>query len=479
MDNNQNLRVPRTQQLNQNPSHETTPATTSHSIQSKFAHQLRTNLVFRSRWAELNGAMGDLGTYIPIVLALTLSRNLNLGTTLIFTGIYNIITGAIYGVPMPVQPMKSIAAVAISNSDFGVPEIMASGILTGGILFLLGVTGLMRLAYKLVPLCVVRGIQLAQGLSFALTAVKYIRKIQDLPKSKAKGERPWFGLDGLVLAIVCACFIVLVNGAGEEHCGGHHQSSERDQPPGEGDDQEKRPSRWVRVIGSLPSAFMVFMLGVILAFIRKPKLVNHIEFGPSPMEVVKISSGAWKNGFIKGTIPQLPLSILNSVIAVCKLSSDLFPEKDFSATSLSVTVGLMNVVGCWFGAMPSCHGAGGLAGQYKFGGRSGACVVLLGAAKTVLGLVLGTSFAVILNQFPVGVLGVLLLFAGVELAMASRDMKSKEESFVMLICTAVSLVGSSAALGFVCGMAAYLLLWLRKLGSDIKPCSSIWMHGTP
>ncbi|KAF3447222.1 hypothetical protein FNV43_RR12402 [Rhamnella rubrinervis] len=469
----QNLYVPQTQQLSQNPSHETTPNPTSGCIPAKVVHQLRTNLVFRSRWAELNGAMGDLGTYIPIVLALTLSRNLNLGTTLIFTGIYNFITGAIYGVPMPVQPMKSIAAVAISNSDFGVPEIMASGILTGGILFLLGVTGLMRLAYKLVPLCVVRGIQLAQGLSFALTAVKYIRKTQDLPKSKAKGERPWFGLDGLVLAIVCACFIILVNGAGEERCHGHRQSSESDQQTEEGDDQEKRPSRWERVVGSLPSAFMVFLLGVILAFIRKPKLVNHIEFGPSPIEVVKISSRAWKNGFIKGTIPQLPLSILNSVIAVCKLSSDLFPEKDFSVTSLSVTVGLMNVLGCWFGAMPSCHGAGGLAGQYKFGGRSGACVALLGAAKTVLGLVLGTSLAVILDQFPVGVLGVLLLFAGVELAMASRDMKSKEESFVVLICTAVSLVGSSAALGFACGMVAYLLLGLRKLGGGIKPCSAI------
>lgn len=436
--------------------------------------------------------MGDLGTYIPIVLALTLSRDLNLGTTLIFTGVYNIITGAVYGVPMPVQPMKSIAAVAISNADFGVPEIMASGILTGAALFLLGVTGLMKLAYKLLPLCVVRGIQLAQGLSFALTAVKYIRKVQDLPKSKAKGERPWLGLDGLVLAIVCACFIILVNGAGEECCGAGRSCEPEEE--GGGDDRDhhdrdqemRRPSRlWVRVMGSLPSAFMVFSLGVVLAFIRKPKLVNHIEFGPSSMEVVKMSSHAWKEGFLKGTVPQLPLSILNSVIAVCKLSSDLFPEKDFSVTSISVTVGLMNVVGCWFGAMPCCHGAGGLAGQYKFGGRSGACVALLGAAKAVLGLVLGTSFAAILSEFPVGVLGVLLLFAGIELAMASRDMKTKEESFVMLLCTAVSLVGSSAALGFVCGVAALLLLWIRNLvissSSSRKPCSAIWTnaHGTP
>lgn len=435
---------------------------------------MRTNLVFKSRWAELNGAMGDLGTYIPIVLALTLARDLNLGTTLIFTGLYNILTGAIYGVPMPVQPMKSIAAVAISNAAFGVPEIMASGILTGGVLLVLGVTGLMELVYKLIPLCVVRGIQLAQGLSFALTAVKYIRKIQDLPKSKSTGERPWLGLDGLVLALVCACFIIVVNGAGDEgRRDDDHDSADQTE-------EDKKPSTtWERIIASVPSAFMVFLLGVILAFLRKPKLIaDEIEFGPSNMEIVQISGRAWRDGFIKGTIPQLPLSILNSVVAVCKLSTDLFPEREFSATSLSVTVGLMNVVGCWFGAMPSCHGAGGLAGQYKFGGRSGACVALLGAAKMVLGLVLGTSLAVILKRFPVGVLGVLLLFAGVELGMASRDMKTKEESFVMLVCTAVSLVGSSAALGFVCGIVAYLLLGLRKVGRN-KPCSVIWTHGTP
>jgi MFS superfamily sulfate permease-like transporter len=436
--------------------------------------KVKTNLVFRSKWAELNGAMGDLGTYIPIVLALTLVDGLNLGTTLIFTGVYNIITGAIYGVPMPVQPMKSIAAAALAGSGFGVPEIMAAGILTGGILIVLGVTGLMKLAYKLIPLSVVRGIQLAQGLSFALTAVKYVRKVQDFSKSKAKGDRQWLGLDGLVLAIVCFCFIVIITGAGEERSGERDEETDVDL----GVDEErpaKKRRNFRKIILAFPSAFIIFVLGVVLAFIRKPKVVHDIKFGPSAMEVVSISKHAWKEGFIKGTIPQLPLSILNSVIAVCKLSSDLFPGRDFSATSLSVTVGLMNVIGCWFGAMPSCHGAGGLAGQYKFGGRSGGCVALLGTAKLILGLVLGSSLVKILSQFPVGVLGVLLLFAGIELAMASRDMNTKEESFVMLLCTAVSLVGSSAALGFVCGILAHLLLRLRDYRKG-QPLSTLWMH---
>ncbi|XP_015937133.1 molybdate transporter 1 [Arachis duranensis] len=461
--------------------------------------KVKTNLVLRSKWAELNGAMGDLGTYIPIVLALTLSRNLNLGTTLIFTGIYNIVTGAIYGVPMPVQPMKSIAAVALSDPTFSVPEIMASGILTGAVLLVLGLTGLMQLAYTLIPLSVVRGIQLAQGLSFALTAVKYVRKVQDLPKSKSLEERNWLGFDGLVLAIACVCFIVVVNGAGDKDrscgggVGGGDVESERNSNSNfdsnasvivvVGDDSDEgRTSRIGRrvknVVFSLPSAFIVFVLGVILAFVRRPQVVREIKLGPSSIEVVKFTKHVWKEGFVKGTIPQLPLSILNSVIAVCKLTSDLFPGKDFSATSLSVTVGLMNLAGGWFGAMPCCHGAGGLAGQYKFGGRSGGCVAILGAAKLVLGFVLGSSLAHIFNQFPVGILGVLLLFAGIELAMASRDMKNKQDSFVMLICTAVSLVGSSAALGFLSGMLVFLILRLRDWTKG-KPLSSFWLRGSP
>ncbi|KAF5748233.1 molybdate transporter 1-like [Tripterygium wilfordii] len=425
---------------------------------------LKNNLAFRSKWGELNGAMGDLGTYIPIVIALTLVADLNLGTTLIFTGVYNFVTGVIYGVPMPVQPMKSIAAAAISSgSDFGVPEIMAAGVLTGGILFVLGVTGLMQFVYKLIPLCVVRGIQLSQGLSFALTAVKYIRDIQDFSKkSKPKGERHWLGLDGLLLALVCACFIIIINGAGEDGSNGR----ETDREMGIEERPRSKGSKLREIVYSLPSALMVFLLGVVLAFIRKPDLVKGFKFGPSPIKIVEMTKHSWKKGFIKGTIPQLPLSILNSVIAVCKLSSDLFPGKDFSASSVSVTVGLMNLVGCWFGAMPCCHGAGGLAGQYKFGGRSGGCVAILGVVKLVLGLVLGTSLVMVLNQFPVGVLGVLLLFAGVELAMAARDMNTKEDVFVMLLCTAVSLVGSSAALGFLCGIVVYVVLRLRNLGKS-------------
>ena len=72
----------------------------------------------------------------------------------------------------------------------------------------------------------------------------------------------------------------------------------------------------------------------------------------------------------------------------------------------------------------------------------------------------------------------LLLFAGIELAMCARDMNTKEDSFVTLVITAVSLVGSSAALGFLCGMVVYVLLRLRNWTKD-KPLSTIWMQKRP
>ncbi|KAK3438071.1 hypothetical protein EUGRSUZ_A01696 [Eucalyptus grandis] len=346
--------------------------------------------------------MGDLGTYIPVVLALTLAKDLNLGTTLIFNGVYNMVIGAIHGVPMPVQPMKVIAAVGISSADFGIPKVTAVGICAGAISGVLGVTG---------------GIQLSQGLSFAMTSVKYIRKVQDFSKSKTAGNRHWFGLDGLVVAIVCACFIVVINGAGVEN---EETESNRESGNDIEDQSSTRKRKWKRIMTALPSAFIIFLLGVVLAFIREPKVVRDFKFGPSSIEVVKISRHAWKEGFIKGTIPSLP--ILNSVIAVCKLSYDHFPEEDFSATPAAVTVGLMNLVGCRFGAMPCCHSAGGLAG-------------------------------------------------------AAAEHEFEGGGFCDAVCTAVSLVRSSVAHGFLCGMIVHVLLRLRNLNS-FRSCSTMWMHGS-
>ncbi|KAK6153720.1 hypothetical protein DH2020_013359 [Rehmannia glutinosa] len=438
-------------------------------------HRLTTGLRLKTTLlSELSGSVGDLGTYIPIVLALTLVSNLDLSTTLIFTALYNIATGVVFGTPMPVQPMKSIAAVAVSETPhLTVSQIAAAGISTAAVLLFLGATGLMSFLYRFLPLPVVRGVQLSQaiqsrpfivikisispqGLAFAFSAIKYIRYNQDFSKTtatKTTDPRTWLGLDGLILALTCLLFLILTTGDG-----GGNENNTSIVPT-----NRRRVHKRLKILSAIPSALIVFVLGLILCFIRDPSIFNDIKFGPSRFHVLNITWDDFKVGFLRGAVPQIPLSVLNSVIAVCKLSGDLFPGTELSATKVSISVGVMNLVGCWFGAMPVCHGAGGLAGQYRFGGRSGLSVVFLGLGKLVLGLLFGNSFVRILSGFPVGILGVLLLFAGIELAMASRDMNSKEESFVMLVCAAVSLTGSSAALGFGCGIVLYLLLKLREM----------------
>jgi len=89
----ENQNPPLVQTLDPKAPEITPTAPTNPSVISRFTtkdavQKLKANLVFRSKWAELNGAMGDLGTYIPIVLALTLAKDLNLGTTLIFNGMF-------------------------------------------------------------------------------------------------------------------------------------------------------------------------------------------------------------------------------------------------------------------------------------------------------------------------------------------------------------------------------------------------------
>lgn len=372
---------------------------------------------------------------------------------------------------MPVQPMKSIAAAAIVPGNLlTIPQIMAAGILTGSALVGLGVTGLMMLANRLIPLSVVRGIQLSQGMSFAITAVKYIMNEQNFAKGKMLGKRHWLGLDGKFLAVVAVLFIVLVSGSGEYSINPFPKDSIERDAVITGDANTSRKRTWRERLRMIPTALSVFVLGIVLAFIRDPSIAGRLRVGPATPQVVHISAHDWRVGFVRGAIPQLPLSILNSVIAVCKLSHDLFPTKleQVTVTKVSASVGLMNVVGCWFGAMPACHGCGGLAGQYRFGARTGASVVFLGSLKVLIGLLLGSSLIQILRHFPVALLGVLLLFSGLELAMTCRDQNTRSDAFVMLTVTAVSLTNSNAALGFLCGMVVAIALKIREPHNWVK-----------
>lgn len=46
------------------------------------------------------GFAGDLGTLIPLLVALSKTGQVSLSASLIFGGLYNIITGAMFGIPV-------------------------------------------------------------------------------------------------------------------------------------------------------------------------------------------------------------------------------------------------------------------------------------------------------------------------------------------------------------------------------------------
>ncbi|KAI9749050.1 MAG: hypothetical protein M4579_007021 [Chaenotheca gracillima] len=350
------------------------------SIRALNAHNLQS--LRSSPLAEISGSLGDLGTLLPLMIALALQGSISLSSTLVFSGLANILTGIFFGVPLPVQPMKAIAAVAISRSMTR-GETASAGLFVAGVVFLFSATGLLRWFTRVIPTPVVKGIQVGAGLSLILSAGSSLLQPLGWVRPSWADNLPW--------AIFAFVVLLLTT-------------------------QFRR----------FPYALFIFILGVVFSFIvmatdhekhHYPYLrVWHPSVQvPTPKE--------FRVGALDAGLGQLPLTTLNSIIAVSYLSADLLPELPTpTTTALGFSVAGMNLVGCWFGAMPVCHGSGGLAGQYKFGARSGASIILLGAFKLILGLVFGESLVYVLKSFPKSLLGIMVIAAGLELAKVGESL---------------------------------------------------------
>ncbi|KAK7739200.1 hypothetical protein SLS53_005837 [Cytospora paraplurivora] len=452
-----------------------------HNLQRYNVHTLKSQPL-----AEISGALGDLGTLLPLMIALALQGSISLPSTLVFSGLYNIATGVLFGVPLPVQPMKAIAAAAIA-SRASEDDTLAAGALVASAVLLLSATGLLRLLTAHVPVPVVKGIQLGAGLSLVISAgAGMLVPLGWDPRDSPTDNRTW----------ALAAFLLLVLTA-------------------------RAPRRF-------PYALVVFAAGLVLSFAAIAAttagggdgdgggggggtLPGWEVWHPSTVMPAWGSGEAWSMA-----IAQLPLTTLNSVIAAAALASDLmgspgsgFPGTTPSVTELGASVAAMNLVGCWLGAMPVCHGAGGLAAQWRFGARSGSSVILLGAVKLLLGLCFGETLLDLLGAFPRSVLGVMVIAAGLELAGVGRslnhgasdlweeegeeeaaavtphsddggaevtraaqrrhrdlsDEERQERWTVMLVTTAGILAFKNDAVGFLAGMVTY---WAYRLSHVVE-----------
>src|SRR2546427_7344381 len=120
---------------------------------------------------ELAGAFGDIGTDLPLVVGLILAAKLDAASALIMFGGMQVLTGLVYGMPMPVQPLKAMAALVIAQK-LPANVLFGGGLAIGVIMLLLTVTGLITWLARVVPKTVVRGIQFGLGLQLATLALK-------------------------------------------------------------------------------------------------------------------------------------------------------------------------------------------------------------------------------------------------------------------------------------------------------------------
>src|SRR3989454_11892618 len=69
---------------------------------------------FRFSVSELSGAVADLGVMLPLVLALVTLNGVDAVSAFTVIGAAYIIAAFTYRLPIPVQPLKSLAATALA-----------------------------------------------------------------------------------------------------------------------------------------------------------------------------------------------------------------------------------------------------------------------------------------------------------------------------------------------------------------------------
>jgi hypothetical protein len=111
--------------------------------------------------------------------------------------------------------------------------------------------------------------------------------------------------------------------------------------------------------------------------------------------------------------------------------------------------------------MPNCHGAGGLAGQYRLGAKSGVSMVVLGIFKIGLSVLAHYGWLLqLLDGLPLSILGLLLVLAGHELAatgVVSVFEKYGSKTMTTCLLTGLIIVGSEKThVGALCGWITHL-----------------------
>ncbi|WP_028575526.1 putative sulfate/molybdate transporter [Desulfonatronovibrio hydrogenovorans] len=386
---------------------------------------------------EFAGSLGDLGVVLPIAIAMVLVNGLSPLGLFFSVGLFYLLSGMYYRVPVPVEPMKVIGAYAIA-AGLSASEIMASTLLMGIVLLVIALTGAMSLIGKYTPKAVIRGVQLSTGLLLMAEGVRFMIGTSTFQKLRQASE-PYLVLQdlgflpiGIVLGILGGLTTLLLL------------------------DNKRLPAALVVVLGGM---FIGLALGTREGLDKLSIGINIPEILPFGFP----SKADISFALLALVLPQLPMTLGNAVIANADLSRQYFGEASKRVTykASCVSMGLANCFSFLVGGMPLCHGAGGLAAHYRFGARTPGSNVIIGVIFIILAVLLGSHILSVLYLIPMAVLGVLLIFAGSQLALTIMDMKERKDFFVLFTIVGITLATNLAA-GFIAGMVvAYMLKWER------------------
>ncbi|HOA24568.1 MAG: putative sulfate/molybdate transporter [Aggregatilineales bacterium] len=355
---------------------------------------------FEFNLRELAGSMGDFGTLFPLAISYIAINGLNPAGLFIMLGLTNIALGLIYRLPMPLQPKKVIAGTAIAQG-WSPSLVYASGFGLGLIWLVLVFTGLLRRLLKITPPYIVTAIQLALGVLLGWQAFEWM-----LPA-------PLLGLVAIAIVLIL------------------------------------RENRYA------PASIILMVLGVvIMAWNGDLPDTWDLSLTLPPLTIPR-PGDVWEAMLLAG-FAQIPLSITNAVIAPAALIREYFPEKAVGEDKLMLNMGFMNIAASFFGGMPMCHGASGLAGQHYFGARTGGTPIIEGVIEVAIGLFLSQSIADVMAAFPMPLIAGMMLLVSVELAKPVIELRGWK--LALAVGTAALCVVTNMAVGFVVGLAAAHLL---------------------
>jgi MFS superfamily sulfate permease-like transporter len=357
---------------------------------------------------ELSGAFGDIGTDFPLIVGMILAAGLDAASVLIMYGLMQMMTGLIYQRPMPVQPLKAVATIVITQKLAG-PTLYGGGLAIAAIMLLLTLSGTLSWLAHRVPKCVVRGIQAGLGINLAMLALKdYVGRD---------------GTGGYLLAAISFALILFL-----------------------------LPNK------KFPAALAVIGLGLIYAFLFKIHLIDftagfgfHLPtfYAPTKHDII--------SGFLLLALPQIPLSLGNSIFATLQVNDDLFPQRPLTIRKIGFTYSLMNLISPLFGGVPVCHGSGGMMGHYTFGARTGGSLLIYGSMYLILGLFFSQGLSRIINIFPMPILGVILFVEALALMVLVRDLADNKKD--LWIAFMVALMSCSLPNGFFIGLLSGVLVY--------------------